>query len=146
VNETMTPEQAWEDAKKHAADDRENTVQDGTYTATTNRAEVGESKNSKRPMLTIEFKITGPSAQGRLVWLRHLLDRMDGWPFLARDLAKFDIDLDGVPSLGTLQMVLGRMLDQDFRITVKTSGEYTNIRILERLDGGSVADREGLPF
>jgi hypothetical protein len=148
VDETLTPEQAWDDAKKHAADDRDNVVPDGTYTATTYRAEVVNSKSSTRPMLVLTYKILGPTAQGRLVWHRHMLDRVEGWPYLARDLDAYGVDVEGVPSLATLEGHLATMLDQEFEIRVSTLGEFRNVRILRRIDGAghSVADREGLPF
>ena len=145
--ETMTPEQAWEDAKKQAADDRENVVPDGTYTATTYRAEAYNAKSSGRAMLVLTLKILGPRATGRLVWHRHMLDRVAGWPFLAADLDKYGVDIDGVPSIEALEPHLGTMLDQEFEIAVKAAGEFVNVRLIKRVDGpGVVADGEGLPF
>ncbi len=127
-------------------------VPDGQYNTVIDRALVKQSKRSNRPMLEITLKILGPTHAKRLLWLTHMLDREQGYPYLKADLELLGVNIATLTELpDRLEDVIGLRV----KVTVKNKGEFSNIylnELIEAVDLGGPAgegggvDEDGLPF
>jgi hypothetical protein len=138
---------AW--SKAEPADAAGGNVPDGTYNTFVDRALVKKSKTANRPMLEITLKITGPTHAKRLLWLTHMLDREQGYPYLKADLELLGIH---IATLTELPDRLEEFIGQRVRVTVKNNPRkdggkpFVNVYLNSIIDPVDMADaNDGRP-
>jgi hypothetical protein len=121
-------------------------VPDGNYQVKVESVKMKETKESRLPMLTWEFKIIAGEHAKRKIFKNDVLDPDSKWinekmTYLKTDLSTCGVTLD---SIKDIESVLDKLLDVNLEITVKSKGEYQNVYINRKLESSVNAD--DIPF
>ena len=127
---------------KESKPDFDNVVTDGVYVGKLTKAQLGESESSGRLQVAFAAVITGGEFKGEKVNWWSGLKTEQNFMYLQRDIVRLG---QSVPEdINDLEDVL-KAIEKDkpaIRFRVKTDGEFTNIRILKKLNADETSDTE----
>jgi hypothetical protein len=107
-------------------------VPDGKYQAEIYKVELTTSSTTHKPMLKMGLRILAPHHVNRLLW-RNSVFTPNTVQYIKADLQTCGLRLD---KLSDLPKHLEQLLDVRLEVTKKSKGEYTNIYLNTRIDGG----------
>jgi hypothetical protein len=121
-----------ENFRNETPDDRQEmeTVPDGKYQVSVDKAELVEAKTSGNPMLKWTLRIIAPNHIDSLLW-RNSVITQNTLKYVKTDLHVCGLDLD---RLSDLPGNLHRLLDVKLEITKRTKGDNENIFFNRRIE------------
>lgn len=134
--DNVSPEElgVWdEDFDKAEAGGDYSPTPDGTYTVSVEKVQLKRTKSDK-PMLAWQLRITGPTRAGACLFKNSLIANEQNVKFLKRDLVACGMELG---KLSELPGRLDELLDLSLEVRKVTKGEYENVYIQKRIEGGS---------
>jgi hypothetical protein len=108
------------------------TVPDGKYQVTVEKAELTEAQSSGNPMIKWTLRILGPKFANRLMW-RNSVITQNTLKYVKTDLHLCGLDLE---RLSDLPKHLDRLLDVKLEVTKRTKGDSENIYFNRRIETG----------
>lgn len=128
--------------------DFDNVVTDGVYVGKLAKASIGESESSGRLQVSWSAIISGGEFKGERVNWWSGLKTEQNFMYLQRDIARLGKDIP--EDINDLEDILKEIEGEkpSIRFKVKTDGEFTNIRVLKKLnseEGGDEAVEEEAP-
>lgn len=131
----------WKDGLKMKPD-FDSTVPDGTYVGRISKAQLGESESSGRLQVSWAAVISSGEYKGeKMPWWSGLKTEQN-FMYLQRDIARLGFEVPN--TIDGLADILEE-IEKDkpsIRFRVKTDGEFTNIRILKKLDADEAPEDE----
>ena len=105
-------------------------VPDGKYQVTVEKAELVEAQSSGNPMLKWTLRVIAPKCVNRLMWRNNVITN-NTLKYLKTDLHTCGLDLDRISDL---PKHLKQLLDVKLEVTKKTKGEHENIYFNRRIE------------
>jgi hypothetical protein len=105
-------------------------VPDGKYQVTVEKAELTEAHTSGNPMLKWTLRVIAPQCVNRLIWRNSVITQKT-LKYLKADLHLCGLDLE---RLSDLSNNLRRLLDVKLEVTKKTKGDNENIFFNRRIE------------
>ncbi len=120
------------------AEERGESVPDGTYQVTVEKVELTEAKKSGNPMLKWKLVVIAPRHVGRIIW-RNNVFTVNTLKYVKTDLHLCGLDLE---KLSDLPQHLHRLLDVKLEVTKKTKDGNENVFFNRRIQaaGATSAD------
>ena len=117
-------------------------VPDGASQVKVERVELGRTKLTGRRRLKWGLVVLAGEHKGQWIWRQNMIETAENCRWLKKDLAICGVELG---ALSELDDRLSALLDIKLDITVRKSGDFTNVYLNARLDAVS-ENGEGTPF
>ena len=137
--------------KKHLAKAKEKAgsggfdeFDDGKYVMRCEGGELGQSASSDRFQATMFWKFTDGDYKGKPYRSYQGLDTEDGWTYFLRDLGRLGYDTTELEDFSEVLPILKELKKEKptCRVTLKSSGEFQNLRIQRLIDPDEVDDED----
>lgn len=137
--------------KKHLAKAKEKAgtggfdeFDDGKYVMRCEGGELGQSSSSDRFQATMFWKFVEGDYKGKPYRSYQGLDTEDGWTYFLRDLGRLGYDTSELEDFSEVLPILKELKKEKpvCRVTLKSSGEFQNLRIQRLIDPDEVDEED----
>jgi hypothetical protein len=138
--------------KKHLASAKEKAgsggfeeFDDGKYVMRCEGGELGQSASSDRFQATMFWRFIGGDYNKKPYRSYQGLDTEDGWTYFLRDLGRLGYDTTELESFEEVLPILKELKKEKptARVSLKTNGEFQNLRIQRLLDEDEIEEEDG---
>lgn len=123
----------WDDTEEMSFED----VPDGKYQVRIEAARLNTSKSSGRLQVSMEFTVLTGKFKGRKLFAHYGLDTPDNRGYFRTYLARMGIEW---PDKDVLEGALEELVEKLAKVSVKTRGEFQNVRIEGAIDEEDVEE------